>query len=206
MPLPPMKMTSSFHGHAPLRHGKQAGASLIEVLVAVLLVSIGLLGIAGLAGATIGYNKVSQLRLVGQALVNDFADRARINVAGYDRGSYAIALSDNYQTSPVTVPPANLDLDPSVATNQTTIANGLAAADVDQFLRAVRNRFPEGDAIVVTRPSAASRDMDVWLLWKEPAADIASGSLFNTGKVNCPNTLSAADQLVYSCMYFKVGL
>lgn len=205
---PTMKMTFALRNQAALGRGfgKQAGTSMIEVLVAVLLVSIGLLGIAGLAGATFGYNKVSQLRLVGQAMVNDFVDRARINVAGYDRGGYTIALTDNYQSTPVTVPAGNLDLDPSVSANQDTIANSLAAADVDQFLRAVRNRFPEGDAIVVSRPSTVSRDLDVWLLWKEPAADVSSESLFNTGKVNCPSTLSAADQLVYSCMYFKVGL
>lgn len=183
----------------------QKGASMIEVLVAILLVSIGLLGIAGLSGATFSYNKASQVRLVGLALVNDFADRARINVAGYDRDGYNIALSDNFQSTAVTVPDANLSLDPSVPANQTTIANALAAADVDQFLRAVRNRLPLGDAVVVSRPSGTSRDMDIWLLWKEPKANTGD-TLFGAGQGNCPSSLSAADKLEYSCMYFKVGL
>ncbi|MGM9428375.1 type IV pilus modification protein PilV [Hydrogenophaga sp. MI9] len=193
---------------------RQQGASMIEVLVAVLLVSIGLLGIAGLSGATFSYNKTSQVRLTGMALVNDFADRARLNVAGYDRGGYSIALGDNYQSSPVTVAASNLGLDPSVAVNGNKIADDLAAADVDQFLRSVRSRLPLGDAVVVSRPSGATRDMDVWLLWQQP--QVGSGSaddlktsdyqLFMAGQGNCPNSLSAADKLVYSCMYFKVGL
>lgn len=187
---------------------------MIEVLVAVLLVSIGLLGIAGLSGATFSYNKTSQVRLTGMALVNDFADRARLNVAGYDRNRYSIALSDNYQSSPVTVATTNLDLDPSVTVNANKIADDLAAADVDQFLRSVRNRLPLGDAVVVSRPSGATRDLDIWLLWQQP--QVGSGTtddqktseyqLFMAGQGNCPNSLSTAEKLLYSCMYFKVGL
>ena len=183
----------------------QTGATLIEVLVAILLVSVGLLGIAGLSGATYSYNKAAQVRLTGITLVNDFADRARINVYGYDRGGYAIALGDDFASSPVTVPASNLNLDPSVPGNAITIADGLAAADIDQFLRAVRARLPQGDAVVVSRPGVASRDMDVWLLWQEPQA-AAADSLFAAGQGNCPSNLSAANQALYSCMYFKVGL
>lgn len=183
----------------------QTGSSMIEVLVAVMLVSIGLLGIAGLSGATFGYNKTSQVRLTGMALVNDFADRARINIHGYDRGGYTIALTANYAGTPVTVPTANLNLDPSVAANAITLADNLAAADVDQFLRNVRNRLPQGDAVVISRPTSAARDMDVWLLWKEPKTD-AGDSLFTQVQGNCPTSLSTADQAEYSCMFFKVGL
>lgn len=193
----------------------EIGASMIEVLVAVMLVSIGLLGIAGLSGATFNYNKVSQMRLTGMGLVNDFADRARVNVYGFDLGQYSIAIGDNFAGSPVTVPAGNLDLDPSIPANATTIATQLAAADVDQFLRTVRNRLPQGDAVVVSRPTAASRDMDVWLLWKEPKTDTGSPTedaktadfqAFSAGQGNCPSNLTTAQKAEYSCMYFKVGL
>lgn len=193
----------------------ETGASMIEVLVAVMLVSIGLLGIAGLSGATFNYNKVSQMRLTGMALVNDYADRARVNVYGFDLEQYSIALTTNFAGTAVTVPAGNVDLDPSISANATLIANQLAAADVDQFLRNVRNRLPQGDAVVVSRPTAASRDMDVWLLWKEPKTDTGNAvedaktaefQLFNSAKGNCPNNLTSAEKLEYSCMYFKVGL
>ena len=196
---------------APLR---QRGASMIEVLVAILLVSVGLLGIAGLSGATFSYNKVSQMRLTGIALVNDLADRARVNVYGYDLQGYDIALSDDFdEEEPLTVEDSNLDLDPSDPDNATNIANALAAADVDQFLRTVRSRLPQGDAVVVSRRGANARDLDVWLLWKEAATTEDDGdddrgdfSLFDVSKGNCPDSLSTAERAEYSCMYFKVGL
>jgi type IV pilus assembly protein PilV len=184
---------------------RQTGASMIEVLVAILLVSVGLLGIAGLSGATFGYNKVSQIRLTGIALANDLADRARVNVFGYDRGAYDITLADNFVTTPVAVPDGNLDLDPADTANAATAADGLAAADVDQFLRSVRNRLPQGDAVVVSRPGANIRELDVWLLWQEPTTD-AGDALFGAGQGNCPSSLTTAEQALYSCMYFKVGL
>lgn len=191
----------------------QRGASMIEVLVAILLVSVGLLGIAGLSGATFNYNKVSQMRLTGIALANDLADRARVNVYGYDRGGYDIVLSDNFGGTPVAVPAANLDLDPAVPANAITAADALAAADVDQFLRSVRSRLPQGDAIVTSRPGANARDLDVWLLWQEPttsvgdtANDRGDFSIFNASQGNCPASLTTAQQAMFSCMYFKVGL
>ena len=185
---------------------RHKGASMIEVLVSVLLVSVGLLGIAGLSGATFSYNKASQMRLTGIALSNDFADRARINVYGYDRGRYDIDLADDVGGTAVTVPAINLVLDPSVPGNAITAADGLAAADVDQFLRNVRNRLPQGDAVVVSRPGANTRDLDVWLLWQEAATDRGGVEIFNAAQSNCPSTLTTAQQQVYSCMYFKVGL
>ena len=187
---------------------------MIEVLVSILLVSVGLLGIAGLSGATFNYNKVSQMRLTGIALVNDLADRARVNVYGYDRGGYEIDLSDDFASTPVAVSSgnlANLDSNPSDALNTSTAADGLAASDVDQFLRSVRSRLPQGDAVVMgaaaatSRASVTSRDLDVWLLWKEPQTD-AADSLFTAGQGNCPSSLTPAELAEYSCMYFKVGL
>lgn len=202
-----ISMTESI---APLR---QRGASMIEVLVAILLVSVGLLGIAGLSGATFTYNKASQMRLTGIALVNDLADRARVNVYGYDRQGYDIELGDNFESAPVAVDDANLDLDPAVSANADSVADALAAADVDQFLRSVRSRLPQGDAVVTSRPGANARDLDVWLLWKEAATsdgnaddDRGDFSIFDAAKENCPDSLSPEERAEYSCMYFKVGL
>ncbi|MCB2016747.1 MAG: type IV pilus modification protein PilV [Hydrogenophaga sp.] len=185
---------------------------MIEVLVAILLVSVGLLGIAGLSGATFRYNKVAQIRLTGLALANDLADRARVNVYGFDRSGYNITLTQTPATTPVTVPSANLSLDPSVAANAITVADALAAYDVDQFLRHVANRLPQGRAVVTGRPGLNSRDLDVWLLWKEPQTDAADtafsgeNSVFGAGQGNCPNSLTVAERAEYSCLYYKVGL
>jgi type IV pilus assembly protein PilV len=181
------------------RRSPQSGASLIEVLVAVLLVSVGLLGIAGLSGATYGYNKNAQIRLVGMGLVNDYADRARVNVYGFDLGSYSITKGTD--PGDITVP----TLDPD-ATDNATAAGNVALYDKADFLTAVKDRLPEGTAVVDSDISATGRGMDVWLLWKEPQNE--DDTLFTTAQENCPKSIvdDADDKKVYSCMYFKVGL
>ncbi|MDO9434342.1 type IV pilus modification protein PilV [Hydrogenophaga sp.] len=85
----------------------QRGTSMVEILVALLVISLGLLGIAGLSAATFGYNKAAQLRLTGMSLANDYADRARLNVYGYDLGKYSIKSVD---ATPGKNPPTDEDV------------------------------------------------------------------------------------------------
>ena len=55
---------------------RQAGFTLIEVLVAALLLSIGLVGLAGLQGASLMNNQRSFMRSQVTALAYDLADRS----------------------------------------------------------------------------------------------------------------------------------
>jgi type IV pilus assembly protein PilV len=67
---------------------RQSGFSLIEVLVAIVILSIGLLGIAGLQ--LTGLRQVHNANLLFQAVIqaNDISDRIRANSIGLDSGSY----------------------------------------------------------------------------------------------------------------------
>lgn len=58
---------------------KQKGASLLEVMVAVLVMSLGLLGMAGLQAATAKYRINIQANAVVAQLVSDFSERVRVN-------------------------------------------------------------------------------------------------------------------------------
>jgi type IV pilus assembly protein PilV len=64
------------------RASRLAGFTLLEVLVAVLILSIGLLGIAGLMLNTVQNNTVASQRTIATFLAQDMADRMRqtINV------------------------------------------------------------------------------------------------------------------------------
>lgn len=182
----------------PAGNRKQRGTSLLEILVSLLVISVGMLGIAGLITTTFSYNKTAQIRLVGLALVNDYADQARVNVYGYDLGGYDISISDSKPTKP-TIVLAQTDPEP------LTTAQNLAAFDKFSFMTAVEQRLPGGKAIVNSIPTAGARDLDFWLLWTEAKAG-ADDELFKASQVNCPNDLGAEDKKIYSCMYFKVGL
>ncbi|HEX5160977.1 MAG TPA: type IV pilus modification protein PilV [Steroidobacteraceae bacterium] len=66
----------------------QAGVSIVEALVALLILSFGMLGIAGLYLESLRSNKTALSRTAAVALVNDMADRIRANRGGL--GNYAL--------------------------------------------------------------------------------------------------------------------
>lgn len=69
---------------------KQQGSSLIEVLIAIVVISIGLLGLAGLQTTSIKSNHSAYLRSQATLLAYDLSDRMR--------ASKTAALSGNYNT------------------------------------------------------------------------------------------------------------
>lgn len=66
----------------------QTGFTLIEVLVAVLVLAIGLLGLAGLQTTGLHSNHSAYLRTQATLLAYDMADRMRANRTGYQNGFY----------------------------------------------------------------------------------------------------------------------
>jgi type IV pilus assembly protein PilV len=73
---------------------RQAGFTLIEVLVSVLILSIGLVGVAGLQAVSLQNNQSAFMRSQASALAYDLADRMRSNVLSvygslYDPGTAA---------------------------------------------------------------------------------------------------------------------
>ncbi len=176
-------------------HPDQRGVSLVEVLVALLLISLGLLGMARLSSAAIGHTKSSQVRLVAHSLVQSYAERARLNLFGFDLGAYDIELGA------ATPPAAAIDVD----ADDLTAAQAVAQQDRLEFLRSIGNALPAARAIVVSRPTAAARNMDVWVLWPDVAID-ANDSLTQTSVDACPATLTTQQRGDDSCMHFRVGL
>src|SRR6218665_3387231 len=53
------------------------GVTLVEVMVAIVVLSIGLLGIAGLQAATLKYKINTLARSSASTLLSDFSDRGR---------------------------------------------------------------------------------------------------------------------------------
>ncbi|MDF1830390.1 type IV pilus modification protein PilV [Cycloclasticus pugetii] len=71
---------------------RQNGFSLIEVMVAVFVLAIGLLGLAGLQVASLKSNHSAQLRTEAVIHIYDIIDRMRINKQVAKAGGYDITL------------------------------------------------------------------------------------------------------------------
>lgn len=171
-------------------HSSLRGSSLIEVLVALLIISLGLISMARLSATTIGFNKGAQVRLVALSLANQYAERARLNVYGFDLGVYDIALNEIEPGVPV----VNVDANDLPAA--TTVAQG----DKREFIGQVASHLPQGLVVVKTSRAQAARDMDVWILWQDVSTE-QSGGLLAAGESQCPAGVNGN-----SCFYVKVRL
>jgi len=99
---------------------KQQGSTLFEVLIAVLVLSIGLLGVASLQLYGLRYNQGAYLRSQATMIAYDMVDRMRTNSNGVTAGLY-----DNVSTA---VPPA----DPACISTGCTSAQ-LANHDIREW-------------------------------------------------------------------------
>jgi len=71
----------------------QGGFTLLEVLIAVVVFAIGLLGIAGLQVAGMRFTHGSQLRAVATMQAENMAERIRANRAGARDGHYNVTAA-----------------------------------------------------------------------------------------------------------------
>lgn len=75
--------------------GRQDGVSLIEVLVALFVLAIGILGMASLQLASLRANQSSYERSAAVLAAYSMIDRLRADVAAARSGSYNLAVSDD---------------------------------------------------------------------------------------------------------------
>jgi len=73
-------------------HRRMTGVSIVEVLVALVIISVGMLGIAGLYLSSLQAGRSANLRVQALNLASDLADRIRSNREGL--GNYEAAADD----------------------------------------------------------------------------------------------------------------
>ena len=121
---------------------KQKGFTLLEVLVAMVVLSVGLLGLAGLMGASMRNNQSASQRTQAAWLAYDVIDRMRVNRTA------AVAVANNYNTT--------------VGATACTFA-GLACADLNDWKATLANALPAGDgSVAVTALTGATRVVIQW--------------------------------------------
>jgi type IV pilus assembly protein PilV len=87
----------------------QRGFTLVEALVALLVLSIGLLGVAGLQLSSLRANTSSAYRSQATFLAYDIADRMRANRQAALKGDYLIGFGDAAPTSTASVASRDLN-------------------------------------------------------------------------------------------------
>jgi type IV pilus assembly protein PilV len=109
---------------------KSPGFTLIEVLVSVLVLAVGLLGLAGLQAASLKNNQSAYNRSQATQLAYDIADRMRANVSG--KAAYTVIL-----------PSSATAKTNCLATTGCTPAE-MAENDLFEWNRSVSNNLPSG--------------------------------------------------------------
>lgn|GEM_PF-5417406 len=74
---------------------KHAGSGLVEVLVSLLVIAIGILGMAGVHSQTLQYNQSSYVQSQATFLASDMLDRIEANRAlAKSGGNYQVGLTE----------------------------------------------------------------------------------------------------------------
>jgi len=121
---------------------RERGTTLIEVLVAILILSIGLLGIAGLQASAMRYSQGSWARAAVSSNLSDLADRIRANP---DAGDTAYQLSSTYTAQRAAIDTLAVATD---CLTTTCTADQLADYQLKQWQLAIARDMPGGAGFV----------------------------------------------------------
>ncbi len=186
--------------HPKNLRAQQQGASLLEVLITILIMSFGLLGIAGLTTASLQAVKISQFQSTALQLANEYAERMRGNVLGVASKAYDMTNAYSGSGASVTVP--------TCAAPQDCTPAELANIDRAEWINNLRRRLPGGDSYVALDANGLA--VDIWIMWQEPSQDFDGTSTFSvaaTGGSQCPNAaLAGYTGDAPLCVYYRVSI
>jgi len=111
------------------------GFTLLEVMIALVIFSVGLLGLAGLQSRGLQSNTVAQFRTLAIIEAYDMADRIRANPVGIADGNY-----DNLDSA---TPVAGSD-----CLNATCTPQQIADLDYFEWINQIQQSLPSGHGIV----------------------------------------------------------
>jgi type IV pilus assembly protein PilV len=143
-------------------HPPQArGTTLIEVLVALVLLSGAVLGMSILHANSVKYTKMAQLRGVATQLAFELADRMRANPQA--------AVNNRYEFTAAYDPEAGATAVPVCAVPAVCTSDEIAAIDLAEVRNTLRLALP-GGGLRITRDAAANNSINIWIIWIDPEA------------------------------------
>ena len=171
---------------ARLPQHAQRGTSLVEVLMAMLLMSFGVLAMTAMQAHAIQHSQTTESRALATLLAHDLGDRMRANTAPQgDWSAYALLPA----AQPAAAPPAQACMGPAVCTFAE-----MAAADLAQWQQELARSLPKGRGYV----RSVGAQADVWVIWDEAAQAGAQSH------DSCPAGLSLGAHT--HCLYLRIAL
>lgn len=185
---------------------RQGGASLIEVLIAVVIMSFGVLALAGMQAFAVAANQNVLAQGMAASIAADFADMMRANPEAFGSavvgvgGKYDLAASFNGDTNVTAVQAAQVCAYP----NCTTAT--LAAYDIAMINARLRANL-RGGTYALIRPTIGGVVSptwgDLWIMWTERRNTGDASSETNFDK--CPAAVVSATSQP-RCFYMRVSL
>jgi type IV pilus assembly protein PilV len=129
---------------------KNAGFTLIEVLIAMLVLAVGLLGLAGLQATGLKNNQSAYNRSQATQLAYDLADRMRANVIG--KTSYTAIL-----------PSSATEKQNCLNTTGCSLAD-MATNDLYQWNLAVTTSLPNGIGTLAVTPNPCTTNICLYTI------------------------------------------
>ncbi len=142
---------------------RQAGSSLIEVLVAILLLSFGMLALGAMMSFAVQAPKLSGYRAVATNLAAGYIGRIRANPGGFASNAYTSSLSYDGTFTAISLATCNYP---------TCTEATLATMDIAAAQRAARQELPAGGMILRCEGGACTANSygNLWIVWQEPGS------------------------------------
>jgi type IV pilus assembly protein PilV len=164
---------------SPINSQRQSGASLLEVLVSILLLSFGMLALGAMMSFAVQMPKLAAYRATAAHLAASHVERVRANPGAFRVGGYSTPLNYDGTTNILT-------LSDCIYPNCTEAS--LAVMDVRATQKAVREQLPAGGIMATcsTSPCNTGSYGNLWIIWQEPTT---YASLNPANSDNCPATV-----------------
>lgn len=173
-----------------MKYHAQIGASLIEVLVAILILSFGMLSLGTMLSYSVQAPKLAGYRATAVNLASSHIERIRANPSK----SYTLNLTYDGTFG---------DIDPAECNYPNCTPETLVSMDNAATQRAVRQELPAGGMQVTCEvnnkvtPAVLCSSGNLWIVWQEPST---SAELNSTSVDNCPTDFTPPNP---RCLYVR---
>lgn len=145
----------------------QTGFTLIEAMVSLVVLSVGMIGIAALYAQGLGAGRTAQFRTQAVNLVGDMAERIRANRRGL--AAYG-------------GPAANSGCDPQNGGGIDCTPAQMAAHDLFAWNQLVQQALPNGQSLIQVNPVAVPPSYTIQVTWDE----VGQGQVQHATQIQVP--------------------